>query len=193
MAKEEFELEQERILNQHIEGENCKSLNIALVDAFTGEVVKYDPEASARVEFVVCRVDPDSDEGHDWTPQEFNLKIAKESKEKKPLLTGNVFLNLKEGIGSADAIYFAHRSGWMRCQFGLGARTVNNFEWTRVIKAKSEPFFLEDCHSKFWKLCYQFGCAENLENSTTPKMIDGYEYRTEESYKLCKSKIEKEE
>ncbi|KAL7192032.1 hypothetical protein ACSBR2_023978 [Camellia fascicularis] len=138
-----------------VKGENCCSVRIDLVDVITKQVVKFGPEASAKVEIVVLRVDPDKDEEHEWTQEEFNLKIVKETKENESILTRNAFVNLKEGIGSLDEISFAHRSSWMKKhEFRLGARIVNKFDGTRVREAKLEPFFLEDCRNKLYKKHY---------------------------------------
>ncbi|CAL5374830.1 unnamed protein product [Camellia sinensis] len=126
----------------HIKGENCSSARIGLFDD-KEQVVTSGPEASAKVEIFVLRVDPDKDEEHEWTQEEFNLKIV------KAILTGNAFLNLKEGIGSLDEISFAHRAIWMKkSEFRLGARIVDNFNGTKVRVAKSERFFLKDFRNK---------------------------------------------
>ncbi|THG21757.1 hypothetical protein TEA_028416 [Camellia sinensis var. sinensis] len=126
----------------HIKGENCSSARIGLFDD-KEQVVTSGPEASAKVEIFVLRVDPDKDEEHEWTQEEFNLKIV------KAILTGNAFLNLKEGIGSLDEISFAHRAIWMKkSEFRLGARIVDNFNGTKVRVAKSECFFLKDFRNK---------------------------------------------
>ncbi|KAI8018404.1 Calmodulin-binding protein 60 A [Camellia lanceoleosa] len=143
------------LTGSQVKGENCSSVRIDLVDVITKQVVKFGPEASAKVEIVVLRVDPDKDEEHEWTREEFNLKIVKETKENESILTRNAFLNLKEGIGSLDEISFAHRARWMKKhEFRLGARIVNKFDRTRVREAKSEPFFLEDCRNKLYKKHY---------------------------------------
>ncbi|KAL7192023.1 hypothetical protein ACSBR2_023975 [Camellia fascicularis] len=126
----------------HVKGENCSSVRIGLFDD-KEQVVTSGPEASAKVEIFVLPIDPDKDEEHEWTQEEFDLKIV------KAILTGNAFLNLKEGIGSLDEISFAHRARWMKkSEFRLGARIVDNFNGTKVREAKSECFFLKDFRNK---------------------------------------------
>ncbi|KAL7222892.1 hypothetical protein ACSBR1_024558 [Camellia fascicularis] len=126
----------------HVKGENCSSVRIGLFDD-KEQVVTSGPEASAKVEIFVLPIDPDKDEEHEWTQEEFDLKIV------KAILTGNAFLNLKGGIGSLDEISFAHRARWMKkSEFRLGARIVDNFNGTKVREAKSECFFLKDFRNK---------------------------------------------
>ena len=134
------------LTGRHIKGEDGSSIKIALIDVITGDVVKSGPEASEKVEIAVLRVDPDGDEGHDWTPVEFKLHIVT---ERKANLRKNAFVKLKEGMGLIGEIYFPNRKIWTKkCQLRLGARIDSTFNGMRVKEAKSEPFTLEDCRNK---------------------------------------------
>lgn len=120
-------------------------LQVALVDCFTGQIVKSGPESSAKVEIVVLEGDFDSEEGDNWTVEEFKNNIVREREGKKPLLTGDPVLNLKDGEGSAGDISFTDNSSWTRSRrFRLGARLVDNFDGTRVKEAKTESFIVRD-------------------------------------------------
>ncbi|RVX18228.1 Calmodulin-binding protein 60 A [Vitis vinifera] len=100
-----------------IEGEDCSSIQVALVDGLTGEVVKSGPESSARVEIVVLEGDFDGDEGDNWTLEEFKNNI----------------------------ISFTDNSSWTRSRkFRLGARVVDNSDGTRIREAKTESFIVRD-------------------------------------------------
>ncbi|GMQ10175.1 hypothetical protein CsSME_00053277 [Camellia sinensis var. sinensis] len=135
-----------------IKGEDCSPVKVALVDGLTGEVVNSGLEALAKVEIVVLRGDFDDDEGQDWTLEEFNRNIVREREGNKPLLSGNACLNLREGIGFVGEISFTHTSIWMNnCKFRLGARILDNFNGTRVIEAKTEPFIIKDRRGKLYK------------------------------------------
>ncbi|XP_057465922.1 calmodulin-binding protein 60 A-like isoform X3 [Actinidia eriantha] len=83
----------------HIKGEDGSSIKIALIDVVKREVVKSGLEASAKVEILVLRADPDGDEGHVWTPVEFKLNIVT---DRKVNLRKKAFVKLKEGMGSID-------------------------------------------------------------------------------------------
>ncbi|POO01156.1 Calmodulin-binding protein [Trema orientale] len=103
-----------------IEGEGYSTLQVALVDCFTGQIVKYGPESSARVEIVVLEGHFDGDEG------------------------GTV-LNLIDGVGYVGEISFADNSSWTRSsKFRLGARSVDNSDGTRVLRGKTESFNVLD-------------------------------------------------
>lgn len=135
-----------------IEGEDGAGIKVALIDSFTDEVVQYSPESSAKVEIVVLEGDFDGDEGDNWTLEEFKNNIVREREGKKPLLTGDVFLYLKEGIGSVGEISFTDNSSWTRSRrFRLGARVVGNSDGARIREAKSESFIVRDHRGELYK------------------------------------------
>lgn len=128
-----------------IEGENCSSLKVALVDACTGKTVTSGPESSAKVEIVVLEGDFDGGEGDKWTLEEFTNNIVKEREGKKALLSGDALLNLKEGIGLVGDISFTDNSSWTRSRrFKLGVRLVDNFDGIKVKEARSKSFIVRD-------------------------------------------------
>ncbi|KAA3459650.1 calmodulin-binding protein 60 A-like isoform X4 [Gossypium australe] len=88
---------------------------------------------------------PKRDEEDNWAVEEFNNNIVKEREGKKPLLTGDAFLTLTEGIGLVGEISFTDNSSWTRCRrFRLGARVVDGYGGTRVREAKTESFIVRD-------------------------------------------------
>ncbi|XP_057950740.1 calmodulin-binding protein 60 A [Malania oleifera] len=135
-----------------IEGEECSTMKVALVDAVTGHIVDFGPEASVKVEIVVLEGDFDGDEEDNWTLEEFKNNIVRERDGKKPLLTGDVFLNLKEGIGFVGEISFTDNSSWTRSRkFRLGARVVDYSNGTRIREAKTESFIVRDHRGELYK------------------------------------------
>ncbi|KAI8018409.1 Calmodulin-binding protein 60 A [Camellia lanceoleosa] len=135
-----------------IEGEDCKTLTVALVDALTGQFVDFGPEASAKVEIVVLEGDFDGDERGNWTLEEFQNNIVREREGKKRLLTGETMLSLKDGIGFVGEISFTDNSSWTRSRkFSLGARVVDNFDGIRVREAKTESFIIKDHRGELYK------------------------------------------
>ncbi|GFZ07798.1 calmodulin binding protein-like protein [Actinidia rufa] len=135
-----------------IEGEDCNSLKVALVDVITGEIVYSGPESLAKVEIVVLEGDFDGDEGGNWTLDEFKNNIVREREGKKPLLTGDAFLNLKDGIGVVGEISFTDNSSWTRSRkFRLGARVVDNFDGIRIREATTESFIVRDHRGELYK------------------------------------------
>ncbi|XP_048228769.1 calmodulin-binding protein 60 A isoform X3 [Ricinus communis] len=135
-----------------IEGEECSSIKVILIDTLTGRFVNTGPECSAKVEIVVLEGDFDGEEGDNWTHDEFKNNIVREREGKKPLLTGDVFLNLNEGIGLVGEIAFTDNSSWTRSRrFRLGARVVDNFDGTNVREAKTESFIVRDHRGELYK------------------------------------------
>ncbi|GMQ10331.1 hypothetical protein CsSME_00053379 [Camellia sinensis var. sinensis] len=125
---------------------------LALIDSLTGQVVYSGPESSAKVEIVVLEGDFDGDEGGNCTLEEFKNNIVREREGKKPLLTGDAFLNLKEGIGFVGEISFTDNSSWTRSRkFRLGARVVDNFDGIRVSEAMTESFIVRDHRGELYK------------------------------------------
>ncbi|XP_021891891.1 calmodulin-binding protein 60 A isoform X2 [Carica papaya] len=135
-----------------IEGEECSSIKVVIIESVTGKVVNSGPESSARVEIVVLEGDFDGDEGDNWTGEEFKNNIVREREGKKPLLTGDAFVTLKEGIGLVGEISFTDNSSWTRSRrFRLGARVVDDFEGVRVREAKTESFIVRDHRGELYK------------------------------------------
>ncbi|XP_060204795.1 calmodulin-binding protein 60 A-like isoform X2 [Lycium barbarum] len=134
-----------------IEGEES-SLKVALVDALTGQVVSSGPESCSKVEIVVLEGDFDGDDADNWTAEEFKNNIVREREGKKPLLTGDAFLFLKDGIGWVSDISFTDNSSWTRSRkFRLGARLVDSFEGINVREAKTESFIVRDHRGELYK------------------------------------------
>ncbi|XP_062025535.1 calmodulin-binding protein 60 A isoform X1 [Rosa rugosa] len=135
-----------------IEGEESSSIQVALIDCFTGQIVKSGPESAAKVEIVVLEGDFDGEEGDNWTPEEFKNNIVREREGKKPLLTGEAVINLNDGVVSVSEISFTDNSSWTRSRrFRLGARVVDNFDGTRVREAKTESFIVRDHRGELYK------------------------------------------
>ncbi|XP_052176464.1 calmodulin-binding protein 60 A-like isoform X2 [Diospyros lotus] len=135
-----------------IEGADCNPLKVALIDDVTREVVYTGPESSAKVEIVVLEGDFDADDGGNWTLEEFKNNIVREREGKKPLLTGDTQLNLKEGTGLVREIYFTDNSSWTRSRkFRMGARVVDNFDGIRIKEAKTQSFIVKDHRGELYK------------------------------------------
>ena len=129
-----------------IEGEGSLSITVALVDTLTRQIVASGKESLMKVEIVVLEGDFESGEDDDWTAQEFNNNIVKEREGKKPLISGDVFVALIDGIGTVGELSFTDNSSWTRSRkFRLGARTEDGcFNGIRVLEAKSESFVVKD-------------------------------------------------
>ncbi|KAF8399321.1 hypothetical protein HHK36_015186 [Tetracentron sinense] len=127
-----------------IKGAEDSTIKVVVVDALTGQVVDSGPGSSAKVEIVVLKGDFEDDKDN-WTFEEFNNNIVQEREGKKPLIKGDLFLNLIEGTGVVGGLVFTDNSSRTRNgKFRLGARVVNGSDGIRVREAKSEPFIVKD-------------------------------------------------
>ncbi|KAL2321877.1 hypothetical protein Fmac_026256 [Flemingia macrophylla] len=134
-----------------IEGEDGSNLRISLVDALTGKVVSTGPESLAKVEIVVLEGDFE-EESDIWMPEEFKSNIVREREGKKPLLTGDVILYLKDGVGMVGEISYTDNSSWTRSRrFRLGARVADSFDGVRIREAKTESFIVRDHRGELYK------------------------------------------
>lgn len=129
-----------------IEGEGCTQLEVALIDLLTGEVVSSGLGSSAKVEVVVLEGDFDADGRDNWTLVEFQNNTVRERDGKKPLLTGDLIMNLQDGKGLVGNVMFTDNSSWTRSRkFRLGARLLDSIGGiSRVREARSEPFVVRD-------------------------------------------------
>ncbi|KAL5974275.1 hypothetical protein ACLOJK_030939 [Asimina triloba] len=139
-----------------IEGEDCSVINVAVVDTLTGETVTSGQESSIKVEIVVLEGDFEGGKDGNWTSEDFNNNIVRAREGKRPLLTGDVLLNLNEGISMVGEIMFTDNSSWTRSRkFRLGARAVDgNVDGVRVVEAKTEAFMVKDHRGELYKKHY---------------------------------------
>ncbi|KAI3991709.1 hypothetical protein MKX01_038107 [Papaver californicum] len=136
-----------------IEGEENSPLGVVLVDASSGNIVNSGPESLAKVEVVVLEGDFEGDEADNWTLEEFQNNIVKEREGKRPLLNGDAFFSLIDGVGVVNDLIFTDNSSWTRSRkFKLGARVVDdNCDGVRIREAKSEAFMVKDHRGELYK------------------------------------------
>ncbi|EXC08082.1 hypothetical protein L484_000923 [Morus notabilis] len=136
-----------------IETEDGTSLQVILMDASSHTVIKSAPLSSIKIEIVAVNGDFGSDDQEDWTEKEFNNSILREREGRRPLLTGELTLTLREGVGYLGNIIFTDNSSWIRSRkFRLGARVVQkNSADTRIREAISEAFVVKDHRGELYK------------------------------------------
>ncbi|CAH2043821.1 unnamed protein product [Thlaspi arvense] len=151
-----------------IEGDEGQAIRVGLVDPSTGQIVSSGPASSAKIEVFVVEGDFDSYSG--WTAEDVRTNIVREREGKKPLLSGNVFAVLNEGVGVMDEICFTDNSSWTRSRkFRLGVRMVDQFDFVKVREAVTESFVVRDHRGecKYCLLVYPLTLCtieQNLEN-----------------------------
>lgn len=139
-----------------VEGDRNCPIQIVLLDASTGELITTGPESSQKVEIVVLEGDFGPDDKEDWTAEEFNNHVVQEREGKRPLLTGDLLIALKNGVGTLGELTFTDNSSWIRSRkFKLGARVVGgSYDGIRIREAKTEGFMVKDHRGELYKKHY---------------------------------------
>ncbi|XP_052200424.1 calmodulin-binding protein 60 B-like [Diospyros lotus] len=139
-----------------VEGEQGAAIHIVLVDANSGHVVTSGPESSVKLDIVVLEGDFNNEDDEGWTQEEFESHVVKEREGKRPLLTGDLQVTLKEGVGTLGELSFTDNSSWIRSRkFRLGLKVASGFcEGIRVREAKTEAFTVKDHRGELYKKHY---------------------------------------
>ncbi|XP_010483971.1 PREDICTED: calmodulin-binding protein 60 A isoform X1 [Camelina sativa] len=133
-----------------VEGDEGQAIRVGLIDPSTGEIVSSGPASSAKLEFFV--VEGYFDKDSDWTAEDIRNNIVRERAGKKPLLSGNVFALLNDGIGVMDEMSFTDNSSWTRSRkFRLGVRMVDQFDFVKIREAVTESFVVRDHRGELYR------------------------------------------
>ncbi|XP_031479777.1 calmodulin-binding protein 60 D-like [Nymphaea colorata] len=139
-----------------VEGEQGSAVHVVLMDAVTGQVVTSGPESSIKLDIVVLEGDFNNENDDDWTEEEFESHVVKEREGKRPLLTGDLQVTLKEGVGTLGELTFTDNSSWIRSRkFRLGLKVASGYcEGIRIREAKTEAFTVKDHRGELYKKHY---------------------------------------
>lgn len=121
-------------------------IHIVLIDSGTGHVVTTGPESSAKLDVVVLEGDFNNEDDDNWSQEEFESHVVKEREGKRPLLTGDLQVTLKEGVGTLGELTFTDNSSWIRSRkFRLGVKVASGCcEGIRIREAKTDAFTVKD-------------------------------------------------
>uniref|UniRef100_A0A5B6Z3I7 Calmodulin-binding protein 60 B n=1 Tax=Davidia involucrata TaxID=16924 RepID=A0A5B6Z3I7_DAVIN len=139
-----------------VEGEQGAAIHVVLVDANTGHVVTSGLESSVKLDVVVLEGDFNNEDDEDWTQEEFESHVVKEREGKRPLLTGDLQVTLKEGVGTLGELTFTDNSSWIRSRkFRLGLKVASGIcEGIHIREAKTEAFTVKDHRGELYKKHY---------------------------------------
>ncbi|XP_072990877.1 calmodulin-binding protein 60 B-like [Typha latifolia] len=139
-----------------VEGEQGAAIHVVLLDANTGRAVTSGPESSAKLDVLVLEGDFNKEDDDDWTEEEFESHIVREREGKRPLLTGDLQVSLKEGVGTLGELIFTDNSSWIRSRkFRLGLKVASDFcEGIRIREGKTEAFTVKDHRGELYKKHY---------------------------------------
>ncbi|XP_004309953.1 PREDICTED: uncharacterized protein LOC101314910 [Fragaria vesca subsp. vesca] len=139
-----------------VEGEQGASIHVVLVDTNSRCVVTSGPESSIKLDIVVLEGDFNNEDDEGWTQEEFESHVVKEREGKRPLLTGDLQVTLKEGVGTIGDLTFTDNSSWIRSRkFRLGLKVASGFcEGMHIREAKTEAFTVKDHRGELYKKHY---------------------------------------
>lgn len=129
-----------------VEGEQGAAIHIVLLDAIAGHVVTSGPESAVKLDVIVLEGDFNNEDDENWSQEEFDSHVVKEREGKRPLLTGDLQVTLKEGVGTLGDLTFTDNSSWIRSRkFRLGLKVASGYsEGIRIREAKTEAFTVKD-------------------------------------------------
>ncbi|KAH7288531.1 hypothetical protein KP509_31G030100 [Ceratopteris richardii] len=105
-------------------GEKLEGGHFVLICRFTGEIVNSGPLSNAEVQIVVIQ-GGFGKKNNEWTSKDFEDNVVTERDDKAPLLTGDLIVTLKEGIGNLGELTFTDNSSWVKSKkFRLGVKVV---------------------------------------------------------------------
>ncbi|CAL1397840.1 unnamed protein product [Linum trigynum] len=139
-----------------VEGEHATAIHVVLIDTNSGHVVTSGPESSVKLEVVVLEGDFNNEDDDTWTIEEFESHVVKEREGKRPLLTGDLQVILKEGVGTLGDLTFTDNSSWIRSRkFRLGLKVASGCcEGVRIREAKTDAFTVKDHRGELYKKHY---------------------------------------
>ncbi|KAK9051746.1 hypothetical protein SSX86_028374 [Deinandra increscens subsp. villosa] len=139
-----------------VEGERGAAIHVVLIDANTGHVVTSGPESSIKLDIVVLEGDFNNEDEEGWTQEEFETHMVKEREGKRPLLSGELQVVLKEGVGTLGELTFTDNSSWIRSRkFRLGLKVASGYsEGVRIREAKTDAFTVKDHRGELYKKHY---------------------------------------
>ncbi|KAJ9136235.1 hypothetical protein P3X46_033330 [Hevea brasiliensis] len=139
-----------------VEGEQGAAIHIVLIDANTDHVVTSGPESVAKLDIIVLEGDFNNQDEDNWTQEEFESHVVKERDGKRPLLTGDVQVTLKDGVGTLGELTFTDNSSWIRSRkFRLGLKVASGCcEGIRIREAKTDAFTVKDHRGEYFLNSY---------------------------------------
>lgn len=138
-----------------VEGDHGLPIRVVLKDESTGQIVTTGIGSAAKLEVVVLDGDFGNDD-EDWSQEDFERNVVKERDGKRPLLTGDSFITLKEGVGTLGELTFTDNSSWIRSRkFRLGVRVASAYsEGIRIRECMTEAFTVKDHRGELYKKHY---------------------------------------
>ncbi|CAA3020204.1 Hypothetical predicted protein [Olea europaea subsp. europaea] len=132
--------------------EGGRPIKIVLYDSGSKTIITSGPLSSLKVNVVVLDGDFNPDDQNNWTEKEFVSKIVPNREGKRPLVTGELAVHLKEGVGYIGEANFTDNSSWSRSgRFRLGLKVKNN---STIREGISKAFKVKDHRGESYQKHY---------------------------------------
>ncbi|XP_019186290.1 PREDICTED: calmodulin-binding protein 60 D-like isoform X2 [Ipomoea nil] len=146
------ELESTIFTASKVECADGEPLRIFLYDVYSKTRITSGPLASIKLGVVVVDGEFTRDGREDWTEVEFSNNIVNAREGRRPLLAGDLVIQLRNGVGNLGDINFTDNSSWIRSRkFRLGVRVVSN---SGVREGVSKAFTVKDHRGELYKKHY---------------------------------------
>ncbi|XP_022735435.1 protein SAR DEFICIENT 1-like isoform X1 [Durio zibethinus] len=133
--------------------EESNQLQVLLVDTRGDQRVPVRLPNPIKVDIVVLDGDFPSGDGNSWTGEEFDRNIVRERTGKRPLLTGELAVTVRDGVATIGEIEFTDNSSWIRSRkFRIGAKVAQgSFQGVRIREAMTQAFVVKDHRGELYK------------------------------------------
>ncbi|MED6127059.1 hypothetical protein PIB30_084476 [Stylosanthes scabra] len=119
------------------------------------QIVRTSLPYPVKLELVVLDGDFPGDGDDSWCSEQFKRHIVKERTGKRPLLTGELSLTMRDGIAGMNGdIEFTDNSSWIRSRkFRVAVRVAPNQQGDglRIREGFTEPFVVKDHRGELYK------------------------------------------
>lgn len=121
-------------------------IQVVLVEKNGDHMVRTSVPHPIKLELVVLDGDFPVGDKEAWTTEEFNSRIVKERTGKRPLLTGELNLTMRDGVAPSGDIEFTDNSSWIRSRkFRVAVRVApGNTQSVRIREGMTEAFVVKD-------------------------------------------------
>lgn len=122
-----------------------RPIKVLLYDASSNQRITSGPLSSAKVDVVVLNGEFNPSNLEDWSEEEFSKMVIRAREGKRPLLTGDLIIQLRDGVGYLGDLSFTDNSSWIKSRtFRLGVKLNNRSGEFRVREGVSKPFTVRD-------------------------------------------------
>ncbi|KAJ0255735.1 Protein SAR DEFICIENT 1 [Hirschfeldia incana] len=129
-------------------------LQVILVDGSHDDLLITPVNLDRSIRLDVVALNGDFPLGDHWSSEEFERNIVKERDGKRPLITGEVTVTMRNGVGTIGDIEFTDNSRWVRSRkFRIGVKVAkgSGVQGVAIREAMTEAFIVKDHRGELYK------------------------------------------